>query len=77
MMEIGRMIDIKNAYLQMIVDLAFDYDGNETAEELKYLIDEISAYAKLALENDDKEPIYKCYQEGKEVNSNILMEDLD
>jgi len=77
MMSMERMIDVKNAYLQMIIDLAFDYDGNEDAEGLKYLIDELSAYAKLALENNDKEPIYKSYNEGKEINANILMEDLD
>ena len=75
-MELQRQIDIKNAYLQMIVDLAFDYDGYENTENLKGLIDELSHYAKLALENNDKEPIYTSYSNGKEIDSNILMEDL-
>ena len=76
-MELKRQINIKNAYLQLIIDLAFDYDGYEEAENLKGLIDELSYYAKLALENNDKEPIYTSYSNGKEVDSNILIEDLE
>lgn len=76
-MELQRQIDIKNAYLQMIVDLAFDYDGYESTENLKGLIDELSHYAKLALENNDKKSIYTSYSNGVKINSNILMEDLE
>lgn len=76
-MGLERQIDIKNAYLQMIVDLAFDYDGYEDTENLKNLIDELSHYAKLALENNDKEPIYASYSNGKKIDSNILIEDLE
>ena len=77
-MDKDRQIKIKDAYLQMIIDIGFDYDGYEKAESLKNLIDELCAYAKLALENNDKEAIYiSTDQNGKEVESNILMEDLN
>lgn len=70
-MDNERKVKIKDAYLQLIIDIAFDYDGYEKAEDLKYLIDELSYYAKLAIENNDTEVIY----EGRNQNCNILMEE--
>ena len=75
--DLKRQIDIKNAYLQMIRDLTFDYDRLNKIESLKKLIDELGYYATLALNNNDKEPIYTSYSNEKEVNSNILMEELE
>lgn len=77
MMDKERMLKIKDAYLQLIVDLAFDYDGYSKAEDLMVLIDELSAYARLALENNDTAAIYVSHSfDGKETQSNILMEDI-
>lgn len=73
--DLERQIQIKNAYLQLIIDLAFDYDGYEKAEDLKELIDELVAYAVLAIKNDDKEVIYESWHD--QTQSNILMEPLD
>ena len=73
--DLERQIKIKNAYLQLIVDLAFDYDGYEKADDLKGLIDELVAYAVLAIKNDDKEVIYESGH--NQTQSNILMEPLD
>lgn len=39
-MDLGRQIEIKNEYLVLIVDLTYDYDGFNTVEGLKGLIDE-------------------------------------
>lgn len=76
-MDKERMIKIKDAYLQLIIDLAFDYDGYNRAEDLMVLIDELSAYARLALENNDTVAIYVSHSfDGKETQSNILMEDI-
>lgn len=73
--NLQRQVKIKNAYLQLIIDLAFDYDGYEKAEDLKELIDELVAYAVLAIKNDDKEVIYESGHD--QTQSNILMEPLD
>ena len=77
MMDEERMIKIKDAYLQLIVDLAFNYDGYSNADDLMVLIDELSSYAKLALENNDTAAIYESHSfDGKETQNNILMEDI-
>lgn len=77
MMDKERMLKLKDAYLQLIVDLAFDYDGYSKAEDLMVLIDELSSYAKLALENNDTAAIYESHSfDGKQTQSNILMEDI-
>ncbi len=75
--NLQREIDIKNSYLQMIKDIAFDYDGCEDTDSLKNLVDELSYYASLALNSNDTEPIYTSYSNGVKINSNILMEDLE
>ena len=68
-----RELDIKNAYLRMIKDLAFDYDGYEKAEDLKGLIDELYRLAEMALDNNTVAAIYKS--ENKKYN--ILMEEIE
>jgi len=69
-MKLERKLRIKDTYCQLIRDLAFDYDGCETVESLKNLIDELSTYAYMAINNDDKE-IISC---SEKYNYNILGE---
>lgn len=49
---------IQTQYLKFIINLGYDYDGFDTVEDLKNLIDELIRYAKLGLEKNDKEIIY-------------------
>lgn len=70
-MELERQIAIKNEYLSLILDLIYDYDGFNTVEGLKGLIDEISKYVGYALDGDDKATIYT---DGNGVDFNILHE---
>lgn len=54
-MDIERKIKIKNAYLQLIIDLSVDYDGYENnIDGLRSLIDMLVEYSLRALKNDDK-----------------------
>ncbi|MCK5018361.1 MAG: hypothetical protein KAS32_14985 [Candidatus Peribacteraceae bacterium] len=41
----------KDNWLQMIIDIAIDYDGNRTIEGLMGLVDELKAYARQGLNN--------------------------
>lgn len=65
-----RELKIKNEYLQLIHDIAFDYDGFNTVESLKELIDELVDLVNKAYKNDDKSVIY----EGGNNGYNILHE---
>ena len=69
-----RQNKIKNEYLQLLIDLGIDYDGLNTVESLKGLIDDLIDYAKLALENNDKEFIFWG---GKDKKYNILREEIE
>lgn len=69
--EYSRNLKIKDAYLQLIIDLAWNYDGFNDINGLKGLIEELSEYAKMALKNDDKTPFYIG---SNEENFNILDE---
>lgn len=69
--EYSRNLKIKDAYLQLIIDLAWNYDGFNDIDGLKGLIEELSGYAKMALKNDDKTPFYIG---SNEENFNILDE---
>lgn len=53
-----RELKIKDEYLQLIHDIAFDYDGFNTVESLKELIDELVGLVNKAYKNDDKSVIY-------------------
>lgn len=66
-----RKIDIKDEYLQLIIDIAYDYDGCNTVKSLKELIDEVISLAEKAIKNDDKSAIYGI---GNQQKKNILME---
>lgn len=54
MQDKDRIIKIKDEYLKLIDFLLVDYDGCETVETLKELIDETRGYVHKALKNDDK-----------------------
>lgn len=53
-----RKLKIKNAYLKLIANTVYDYDGFDNVVDLKSLVDDIYRYCILALDNDDLEPIY-------------------
>lgn len=57
--DLQREIAIKNEYLSLILDLIYDYDGFNTVEDLKGLIDEVGKYVGFALDNNDKVPFYR------------------
>lgn len=44
-MDLERQIKIKDKYCQLIINLGFDYDGFNTVDSLKGLIDELVSYA--------------------------------
>ena len=69
--ELVKKVKIKDAYLQLIIDLAYNYDGFNDIDGLKGLIEELSEYAKMALKNDDKSSIYI---DGRDRELNILDE---
>lgn len=52
-------IDNKDNWCQLIADIGFDYDGCNTIESLKGLIDELVQYALNSRDNYDYEEILK------------------
>ena len=52
-------IDNKDKWCQLIIDIGFDYDGCNTIESLKGLIDELVRYALNSRDNYDYEEILK------------------
>ena len=52
-------IDNKDNWCQLIADIGFDYDGCNTIESLKKLIDELVRYALNSRDNYDYEEILK------------------
>ena len=52
-------IDNKDNWCQLIVDIGFDYDGCNTIESLKGLIDELVRYALNSRDNYDYEEMLK------------------
>ena len=70
--ELERQIKIKNAYLTLINDIAYDYDGCNTVKSLKELIDEIVKMISQAYKNDDWTVMYTDLSQTK--NRNILQE---
>lgn len=67
------MIIIMEKYLELIHDLAFDYDGCNTIEGLKKLIDELDRYARLGRCCNTNSPIYV----NGDKYYNILNEELE
>lgn len=73
MRDLERQIEIKDRYCDLIWCLGVDYDGYETPEGLKSLIDELVALAKRAVKNDDK---YAIYESCGDKYYNILNEEV-
>lgn len=65
-----KKIIIMKKYLELITDLGYDYDGLNSVESLKALIDELVRLANLGRVCNIIEPIYE--NGGKKYN--ILME---
>ena len=72
-MDLERQIKIKDEWCQLIIDLGFDYDGCNTVESLKSLIDELVDYAHKAISCDDVRVVYVGANNKK---SNILLENI-
>ena len=67
-------IDNKDNWCQLISDIGFDYDGCNTIESLKGLIDELVRYALNSRDNYDYEEILKgdrLQQENQELKEVI------
>ena len=71
--ELERKIEIKARYCDIIWCLGVEYDGHETPEGLKSLIDELVTLAKRAVKNDDK---YAMYEGCGDKYYNILNEEV-
>lgn len=72
-MDLERQVKIKDEWCQLIVDLGFDYDGCNTVESLKGLIDELVDYAHKAIICDD---VSVAYVGADDKKSNILLENI-
>lgn len=70
--KLKRKIEIKDAYFQLIQDISFDYDGYDTVEDLKKIIDELNKYAYLGSITDDKTIFYR----GNKKKYNIIFEEV-
>lgn len=71
--KLERNIKIKDEYFQLIIDCGFDFDGLNSVDSLKCLIDDLVDLAKSGLKSDDKRSIYFSYDK----HYNILNEELD
>lgn len=71
--EKDRQIKIKDGYNKLLVDIGFDYDGCETVESLKSVIDDLVDLSKRAIANDDT---YGIYEHGNRGTLNILFEEV-
>ena len=71
--KLERENKIIKKYLQLIIDLGFDYDGFNESEDLKKLIDELVRYAVLGRDVNDKEIMYV----NDNDKYNILMEKIN
>lgn len=72
--KLKRQIEIKDKYLELMWFLGADYDGWDTADGLKSLIDNLMNLVKKAGNNDDK---YAAYEGGNGKYFNILYEEVE
>ena len=70
--RLNNIIKIMEKYLELIVDLGYDYDGLNSEDSLKGLIDELCRYASLGRAYNTTEPIF----ENENKKYNILNEEL-
>lgn len=73
--NLQRQIKIMEKYFELIIDMGFDYDGYNKAENLKSLIDELVKLASLGREKNDTEPMYMSLDD-EEKHYNILNEEI-
>lgn len=71
--QLKEKVIIMEKYLELITDLALDYDGCNTIDGLKGLIDELDKLASLGRVCNLTEPIY----ENNGVSYNILHQKLE
>lgn len=71
--KLARQVEIMKRYLELIIDLGFDYDGYNKAENLKGLIDTLVECAKLGLEKNTT----KVMAVNSKEKYNILGERID
>ena len=71
--RLNRRIQIKDAWAGLLIDIGYDYDGYNKAENLKSLIDELIDYADKIQKEDDTTIIYE-EPDGKTYN--ILDEEI-
>lgn len=72
--ELKKQIEIMEKYLELIIDLGFDFDGCNTVESLKGLVEELVHLASLARACNLTETMY-CDGDGKKYN--ILHEEIE
>lgn len=70
--RLNNVLKIMEKYLELIYDLGYDYDGLNTVESLKKLIDEITRLTKLGRVANITEVIY----ENNNKKYNILGKEL-
>lgn len=78
--KIERNNRIKDGYLELIHGISYDYDGCNTVESLKKLIDELDDLTVKALKNDDKSIMYWTavdFKNGIEKGKNVLFEEVN
>lgn len=68
-----RQIEIMERYFELISDIGYDYDGCNSVESLKALVDELTHLASLGRACNDKEAIYS---DGNNRKLNILLEEI-
>ena len=74
-----RQIEIMEKYFELIIDIGCDYDGYNTIEGLKSVIDELCHYASLGRVANDTESMYIALEDGTENEElfNILHEKIN
>lgn len=71
-----KVIEIMEKYFELIIDLGFDYDGCNSIESLKGLIDELVHLAILGRGCNTSEPIYINGNKKYNIIHEELKEDL-
>ena len=64
--RLDKQVQIMEKYFELIIDLGYDYDGFNSVESLKTLIDELCKYASLGRVCNTTESIYA--NSGKHFN---------
>ena len=74
-LDLNRRLQLKDKYLEMIIDLGWGYDGEENnLQGMKNLVDELIKYARKGINNDDKSVIYESAKGDKQ---NIFFENVE